>query len=172
MTRAGESWVDTAELAARMRAQGTPRLRVPNLLLPEQLREFQRLRDSRWFLVRNRDGLTGERYRCAISYLHNCNALHEFFTYMGVYRPFRGLDRALWGYAQVSNSSELNHSLLQWAPHLAEGHPQLARELAPAEPGADLIAVAIGVLEPISRERAESLITEINSRRPPVRLQM
>lgn len=164
----GDQRVSAEQLASFMRERGLRRLRVPDLLLPEHLAAYRRLRDSKFFLVRNRDGMTGERYRCSVRELHNCNGLHEFLTYMGVYRPFRGLEGALWGYAQVSNNRRFRNRLLDWAPHLESGHPQLAKSLQPAEPGVDIIAVAIGVLEPISQTRAQSLIDDINAKRPPV----
>ncbi|HEY1292940.1 MAG TPA: hypothetical protein VGJ60_07675 [Chloroflexota bacterium] len=168
MSQAGENWLDTEQLTRFMRERGLSHLRVPDLLLPEHLTAYRRLRDSQYFLVRNRDGMTGERYRCSVPELHNCNGLHEYLTYMGVYRPFRGLEGALWGYAQVRGDSTLRHRLLDWAPHLAAGHPLTAQALRPNEPGVDIIAIAIGVLEPISKARAEQLMAEINSRRPPV----
>jgi hypothetical protein len=172
MMEVGERWVDADQLAEFMRARGLRRLSVPELLLPEHLAAYRRLRDNHFFLVRNRDGMTGERYRCSVKHLHNCNGMHEFLTYMGVYRPFRGLEGALWGYAQVRNDSNLRHKLLDWMPHLDGSHPQLAKTLRPSEPGVDLIAVAIGVLEPISQARAQSLIEDINSKRPPVPLRL
>lgn len=168
----GKDWVDIGQLTRFMQERGLRRLKVPDLLLPEHLTAYRRLRDSRYFLVRNRDGPTGERYRCTVPELHHCNGMHEYLTYMGVYRPFRGLEGALWGYAQVRGDSTLRHKLLDWAPHLDAGHPMTANALRPKEPGVDIIAVAIGVLEPISKERAERLAAEINSRRPPTTLRM
>jgi len=147
-------------------------LLYPDALSAEEMRRWQQLRDSHFFLVRNRGGDTGERYRCANhSYTPGIDepVYHEFFTVMCVDRPWRGLDGALYGYALVTRDDLLAEYLMAFAPgSMMRAHPQTTANLAPMRKDeADLIALAIGTLEPISETRALALARDIQSRRPP-----
>jgi hypothetical protein len=143
----------------------------PTALSAWEMRRWNELRDARFFLVRNRGGDTGERYRCGNhSYTPGIDApvYHEFFTVMCVDRPWRGLDGALWGYALVTRDDLLAEYLMTFAPGgMMRAHPQMTASLAPRKDEADLIALAVGTLEPISETRALALARDIQSRRPP-----
>jgi hypothetical protein len=160
------NWVSADRMAQVLAERKTTRLTLPGMLSREQLAKIRAIRDANYFLVRNRGGMTGERYRCTEAQGHNCGGYHEFFTLMGVDQPFRGLENALWGYATLGKDRGLASKLLSWAPHLGRGHPFTAHAWQPRDPGTELIAVAVGTLEPISQRRAESLARLINSRRP------
>lgn len=161
---AGGRWMTVSEVEREMRERGVSRLTLPGTLSVQQVQAYRKLRDSKYFLVRNRGGATGERYRCSKVDGHNCNGYHEYFTYAGINRPFRGLEGALYGYAQINKDSRLQRKVLDWAPHLDDGHPFTARQLGPREPGVDLIAVAIGVLVDITKQQADALVAAINAR--------
>jgi hypothetical protein len=171
--------VDVADVMKELRERGGGRanLILPGTISRARMAEYRRLRDSKFYLVRNRGGEHGERFACsnhlrgdlskAGSYMRG--VFHEYFTLMCVNMPWRGLDKALYGYARIKSDTNLEMKVLAWAPDLADDHPRSASLWKPTEPGEDLIAVALGVLEPISETKAVQLAANINGRRPPTK---
>jgi len=146
---------------------------LPKMLMPNSLSRFEmgivnRWKDSKFFLVRNRGGETGERYRCSRHEFKpgvDQPVYHEFFTTMCVDRPWRGLEQALWGFALITENERLAARLEYLATNASMTHP---RTFQPTDrESAELVAIALGTLEPISQSRAEALAREINARRPP-----
>lgn len=160
-----DGWVSADQLGDIMRERGITRFTIPGTYSPEQLARMRQVRESKFFKVRNRGA---ERFRCRKP-THNCGGFHEFFTLMGVDQPFRGLDGALWGYTELVHDDRLASMLRSWAPRLDNSHSSFARTLREKskEPGVEVLAFAIGVLEPISEELARSLARQINAKRPP-----
>lgn len=167
------------EALEMMRSHGVRRatLLFPGSLTPDQMARWRQLRESRFMLVRNNGSTTGERYACR-RHVEQSRRLppgvsfkavfHEYFTCMCVNMPWRGLETALYGYATLRSDERLKHKLTEWLPDLAVGHPKTFGHERPQEPGEDIIAVALGALEPISEARARALADKINGRRPPV----
>ena len=142
----------------------------PGLLDRQQWDEYNRLLDNKFFLVRNRGGDAGERFRCGRHpYTPGIDepVYHEFFTVMCIDRPWRGLDGALYAYASVTSDGRLQSMVLRDLPALQTRHPGSFSHLAPDSAGEDLIAIALGTLEPISELKAQQLAAKINAARPP-----
>jgi hypothetical protein len=169
-------WLDVREAAERLRKPGQTSitLQLTGTSDPRAVARWKRLRDSRFFLVRNRNGGTGERYHCGLCSTYHVERgvkvldpiYHEFFTLCCVNQPFRGLDGALWGYASLINDRGIQRRVLDWMPDAGLAHPQTFGRMV-KEPGEELIAVALGVLEDITETRARNLAEMINGRRPP-----
>lgn len=161
-----------------MRERGRTRasLQLPGTISRAQMERFRRLRDKQFFLVRNRGGDTGERYACKRHLRSKTlppgmslkGVFHEYFTCMCINMPWRGLDKALYGYATMRSDGKLTSSITAWASDMALAHPQSFGKLRPDKPGEDMIAIALGVLEPISESKARALESDINSRRPEI----
>lgn len=154
------------------------------MLTHEQIRERERILRGRFFLVRTA-GL-GERWRC-----RNCGGHHRYLTDLCVERPWNGLTQGLYAYVKTIGAfgaeryldpaararvGMIRHMLgsVGDAPDLASSHPRLAQSLGTATRDADLAAftftatepseVALGLVEPISREKAARLVARINAR--------
>lgn len=127
---------------------------------PAQLAEIDRLKAAQWFLLRIEGG---ELWRC-----RNCGGKHRYFTSLCIERPFHGLGGELYAYAKTMRQAKerirLASPTSQPLKDLEVAHPALARLLAPDGYGEDVIAVALGVAEPISRAKARQLAALINTR--------
>lgn len=152
------------------------RLHLPGTIDRETWDAWNALQDSRFFLVRNRDGETGERYacsRCSIKSVRNGQpsteaVYHEFFTYACVDRPWRGLDGALFGYTTLTADPRMARWMARFGPDIGRAHPySFGRMQGASSSDGDWIAVALGTLEPISEQYARQLEQRINERRPP-----
>lgn len=128
----------------------TPHLRALGFILPSEEAELKRIQQSRFFLVRN-NGPHDEPARC-----RRCKRRHAHFTLMCIERPFRGLDGALIAYTRVSRSHPRAQALMQrlGITDLEVSHPQTARTLRPDALGTDVLALAIGLAEPITEQEA------------------
>jgi hypothetical protein len=169
-----KSLVEAARLIQRP-GQRSVRLRLGGSISTEEWVEWERLRNSQYFLVRNR-GRFGERMRCGrCSGAHVENGLtvvdatyHEFLTFACVDRPWRGLDGALWGYATITQNDRLQNTLSEMGSNLAEIHPRTYGSLASSE-SMDIVAIALATrddLEDITKEKADALVERINARLP------
>lgn len=185
VTRVGGNWIPVAEAVRRAREANpgarTVRIAMPGSMSVEEHRRWRQLRDSHFFMVRNRGGTTGERWSCQrCSSFHiekgvkvHDPIFHEFFTIGCVNRPWRGLVDALWGYTSITNNERLAAKMMRWAPELANpllaarAHPFTLGRMVPPDPEGDVLAVAIGVLEPIDETKARQLETLINQRNLP-----
>ncbi len=144
---------------------------------PEQVRERDRILAGIYFLVRQ--GGLGEKMRCK-----RCGARHEYLTLMCVEQPFSGLTQGLYAYWRAAGAHGAYQHLApadrarydalteRFGPDMAESHPQTVRQLGTATTDVDFGAIALGTLEPITRQKAQSLIWRINARgcRPPLAL--
>jgi hypothetical protein len=161
----------------------TPALMLPWWMpSPEAQLERERILASRYFLVKIAGN--GDVWRCK-----RCHAKHRYLTLGCVEQPFSGLTGGLWAYyrtvglhgaeafmspgerARYARMRELLGAVGR-APDLATSHPQMARAIATPEGDADIGAVALGLLEPIDRRKAQQLANAINARgvKPPFRL--
>lgn len=142
---------------------------------PEAMRERRRILAGRYFLVRAAGGPAGEIWRCG-----RCNGKHRYFTLMCKEQPFSGLTGGLYAFwhvvgahgaatylsdAQRGRLRELSRLFgpSRDAPDLASAHPQTARQIATAERDADLGALALGILEPITQSEAQRYADRINA---------
>jgi hypothetical protein len=174
----GGRWITAAELARQTRRDGedTVSITLPGMLSFAEWRAWRRLRESQFFLVRNRGtNDVGERWHCGrCSTYHVENGIkvldpiyHEFFTLCCAKQPFRGLDGALWAYASLTSNERLARHLAGWNPELGRIHPRTFGGLVPPREEADIIGIAIGTLEDITPEQAREYARQINQRRPP-----
>lgn len=148
------------------------------LQTPEQLAERERILAARYFLVRQ--GSLGEVFRCG-----RCRAKHPYLTLMCVEQPFSGIDGGLVAYYKVLGQPgalarmtpderarlrrvERIVKPMTALPDLGRSHPGLAVKLAASEQlgrhDASIASIALGILEPISREQAQRLLSRINGR--------
>lgn len=145
---------------------------------PEQIAERDRILRSQFFLVRtSANAGIGETLRC-----RSCKAVHRYLTLLCVERPFSGLTGGIYAYYQTMGISGAIDSLtpVQRArldrmvelisdrtpngADLATGHPRTAASIGVAERDAELGAIALGVVEPISKARARQYVDRINAR--------
>lgn len=142
---------------------------LPDTLTREQWNAYQRMLDSQFFLVRNR-AEHGERFRCSRhSFRPGVDepTYHEYFTVMCIDRPWRGLDGALWAYASITSDDRVKSMVMNNLPALQTVHPETYARLQPDSSGEELVAIALGTLEPISESKARQLAARINAARPP-----
>lgn len=167
----GHDWQSVAEAVRELRGDREVTLKLDGTLTRREWDAWQRVRDSKFYLVRNRGGTTGERYRCSRHAFRTGidePVYHEFFTTMCIDRPWRGLEEALFAYSSLTNDERMAERLERtWAPNAARAHPQSFGRQAPALHHGELIAFALGTLEPIAEQRAQNLAALINQRRPP-----
>ena len=166
MSDSHNGWVTAEQLGDIMRARGLERMAISGVFLPEQYAAYKLRRESEFCLARNRGG---ERLKCTDPRFHNCGGYHEFLTLMGVDRPWRGLDGALYGYTTVTRDERVARLLERYGPELASSHPDLARGIEPQGLGS-LIAVSIALTEPIGRQRALELLDAINVKMAPSKI--
>jgi hypothetical protein len=143
----------------------------------EQIAERDRLLRSQFFLVRtSANSGIGESLRC-----RRCKAVHRFLTLLCIERPFSGLTGGIYAYYQTMGATGAINSLtpVQRArldrmaqliadnsniADLAVTHPRMAASMNVAERDAELGAIALGVMEPISKARAQQYVDRINAR--------
>jgi hypothetical protein len=166
----GPGWERVGDWVEPYRREGAAGLKLGNWMTRDEWNRWQRYQDSRFFLVRNRGGDTGERFRCSRhAYEPGISepVYHEFMTLMCVDRPWRGLDGALYAYATITSDERLKSMILRDLPAANNAHPATFGNLTPNFDGEELIAVSLGIAEPITQAHAKRLADEINSRRPP-----
>lgn len=143
----------------------------PDIMTPEEGREYERILAGRFYLVRQ--GEMGELMRCK-----RCQSKHSYITFMCIERPLSGLSGGLyarwrtapatWYRGELSPEErrrlEEFDKLFGPQTDMRTGHPQTARVLGTTERDGDIGKLALGVLEPITREKAEQLVTAINRR--------
>lgn len=148
-----------------------------------------RLLASQFFLVSlgNGAGSIGERLKCVgkpeLGW-SGCGGYHRYLTVRCVERPFDGIEEGLYGYwaalkdlgvvetfdlGQQAKWAEITRAL-GTLPNLGAGHPQTVRLLDIADGDVDVGAVAVGVLEPITRAQAAERVRRINLRGVPFSL--
>lgn len=147
-----------------------------------EAQRLKQLREAPYVLVRIAGNAGYDSLRC-----RRCNRLHTHLTLMCEPQPFYGLSEGLFAYSKALGISgnerfltaDQRHRLAQLskflgpaadAPDLATSHPRTVREMRIGERDADLAAVAIGVLEPISHATAQRLLDAVNAKgvKPPL----
>lgn len=147
---------------------------IPGFLpTKEYLDKRRKILASRFFLVRQ-GGSLGEVLRCS-----RCKGKHKYLTLMCVERPFDELRNGLFAYYQTAGRSGAHnffspqemdrYNTIQKAlgigvKDLAESHPRFAKSLGVAEGDIDIGAIAVGILDPISKAKARALAWNINAR--------
>lgn len=138
----------------------------------ETVREADHILANMFFLVRQGDTF-GERIRCT-----RCNQRHNYITLMCVNRPITGIVQGLYAYYRAIKDTGRDKELtpdeqtrfdmvfdaLMQMPDLSNVHPQMARQVVKdiGPKDAQLGAIALGVLEPISPTEARQLAEKIN----------
>lgn len=151
-----------------------PRVVLPDWSIgtPEQAAEMdaekRQLAANQFFLVR----ISGQwdRWRC-----RNCHSHHPYLTLRCIEQPFSGLTGGLYAVWKAVGAHEVLPTLspaqrakfdrvagLFSGVDLASSHPRTARGLAVAETDADLGAIALGILTPVSKAHAQALLDRIN----------
>ncbi len=140
---------------------------------PEIEEKKKELLASQFYLVRQ--GSVGEYFRCK-----QCNGKHDYFTLMCVERPFDGLANGLLAYFyhtgkhggqnllteielqryEAIRSSIVNGQLRDFA----DMHPQTARQLDAQDNDYILGGMALGILVPITKQKATALAFNINAK--------
>jgi hypothetical protein len=150
---------------------------VTQSLIPsqEEIDARERILRSSYFLVRQ--GSLGEILRCK-----RCGAKHPYLTLMCVEQPFSGLTGGIFGYCHAGLQTKSYEHLpplerarferiaTSLGGNLADSHPELVRSMQIAPSDVDSISFALGVLEPITKTKAQQLVWRINAkgRRPPL----
>lgn len=151
-------------------------------IMRQQIAERERILAGQFFLVNigSGAGSIGERLRCK-----NCGGHHRYLTLRCVERPFDGIEGGLFGYFQVMGSTGVVETLdpIQRAQYdrvaellgsrdrdLSASHPLTARSLGVGARDEAKFAMAVGVLEPISRVAALERVRRINMRGNPFSL--
>jgi hypothetical protein len=149
-------------------------LRVAGMLTVAEYAELERIRMSKFFLVRNDGGDMGEPAPCRHSKSDfDPGHKHPYFTLMCCEQPFRGLEQGLRIWLQAANPQSDRRSaiLRQWSLGMrdyAEANPQTGGAVKPMTPDTMAwYARLAGISIPISEARARKLAEIINSRRPP-----
>lgn len=139
---------------------------------PEAQAERERIFESQYFLVRTKGN--GDVWKC-----RNCGAKHEFLTLRCVSQPFNGTSHGLFAWYRVTgiHGAEAYLSPAQRArydrlaemfgdqpPDLATSHPEMARKLATDERDMDRYTLSLGLLEPLTKQRAQQFANAINAR--------
>lgn len=120
---------------------------------------MERLRLSRFVLIRNDGGEIGERFGCRL-----CGTKHAYLTRGCIEMPFRGLADGLRAFVRVS-SSDRAQAIAAVLPDFAADHPRTARQLAPRDgSGSDVYALSVGLAEPITEAQARALCLRISLR--------
>lgn len=137
---------------------------------PDQVAKREQILQNSFFLLRQ--GELGEVLRCT-----RCNTKHQYFTLMCVERPFDGLKEGLYAYwyhagrygtenflskVSLQRYEAITKVLSKDYPDIAAAHPQTARTLKTEDEDFDIGTVALGILEPISKQKAEALAWNIN----------
>lgn len=162
------------------------------MMTREQEKEQRKILAGRFFLVKIAGN--GDVWRC-----RRCRGKHRFLTLGCIEQPFSGLTRGLYAYyrtvgmhgaeSYLSPAERARYAALgrmfgpmAGVPDVATSHPLMARQIGTAERDADLGALtftatepssaALGLVEPISREKAARLVARINTRiKPPLVLE-
>lgn len=151
------------------------------VISPEQEEAKKNLLESQFFLLRQ--GSIGEVLKCS-----RCGSKHRYFTLMCIERPFDGIHEGLHAYWYHAGRHGAENFLTEvelqryeaiervlnktGTPDLASRHPETAKQLQTQENDFDAGTVALGLLEPITMEKARALAWNINAHglKPPLRL--
>lgn len=134
-----------------------------------EIAERERLLATKYVLVRIAGN--GEVWRCG-----RCNQKHSHLTLGCISQPFTGLDGGLYAYWKTVGDTgavkflspvereRFNRlsGLFGTGPDLATAHPLTARAINPGGRDLEYGAFALGLLEPIKRAEALSLVRRIN----------
>lgn len=143
--------------------------------------ERENILRNKFFLVKIAGN--GDVWKC-----RNCGNKHRYLTLMCIEQPFSGLTHGLWAYyrtvglqgaenilppSQRLRYQQLARLFAAGAPDLATSHPETARALLTNERDADVGAFSLGLLEPITKQKAQQLVHIINGRgiKPSLELQ-
>lgn len=143
----------------------------------EEIDHRERVLRSTFFLVRQ--GALGEILRCK-----RCGAKHPYLTLMCIEQPFSGITEGIYAYVHVGRPKAERKELppderarydriaaALGSKDIGDAHPETARSLRSADPDdIESISFALGVLEPITRQKATQLVWRINASglRPPL----
>ncbi len=152
------------------------------VITPEQIEAKKKVQESQFFLLRQ--GSMGEVFRCS-----RCKEKHKYFTLMCIDRPFDGLTEGLYAYWYHTGKHNVENFLSDVElqryyairevlnksgqyPDVATSHPRLAESLGTPITDFDAGSVALGILEPITKQKAQALAWNINARglKPPLKL--
>lgn len=152
----------------------------PDIMTPDEMREYERVLKSRFFLVRQ--GALGERMICRRkdargTVIGGCGGTHTYITFMCIERPFSGLAPGLYARWRTSpalfrndlspdEQSRLERLDRFFGPQkdFRTSHPRLAQSMSLDDRDGDIGKLAVGILEPITRQKAEQLVIAINRR--------
>lgn len=143
----------------------------------EEITHRDRVLAATYFLVRQ--GTLGEIAKCK-----RCGGKHSYLTLMCIEQPFSGITQGIFMYVHVGRPKAERKELpvLERANYervvkaldtleLADSHPETAAKIRSADTDdVNHIAYALGVLEPITKQKAQQLVWRINARgiRPPL----
>jgi hypothetical protein len=143
------------------------------ILTPAMAAQEQRELEEQYFLVRQ--GTLGEIFRC-----RRCKKKDKYMTLMCVERPYSGVAQGLFGYYERFGTPEAYKSMtpqeimrmtavrrmlgLRDVPDVATSHPRFARSLGVSERDLLAGAVALGIVVPIDKAKAQKLQNKINAR--------
>jgi hypothetical protein len=149
---------DSPVSGTRITVEPDGTLRVGNMLTRREFDEIERIRNSRYYLVRNDGGEFNETRPCI-----RCGAgryptqPHRYFTLMCTERPWRGLEDGLRMWLKATGPSTRKDVLLagldRGLQDYSKVHPVTAGHLAPPEP--DMV-------------NWYSMLARIKDRRPPI----
>lgn len=148
------------------------------VISPEQEEAKKKILQNQFFLIRQ--GSLGEVLRC-----RRCKGKHRHFTDMCIELPFSGLMNGLHAYwfhagkygaenflteVELERYQSIQAVLSKSLPDFAVSHPETARQMKTDERDFDAGTVALGLLEPITRQKASALVWNINAhgRKPPL----
>jgi len=138
---------------------------------PEQQAAKKKLLESQFFLIRQ--GTLGEVLRC-----RRCKGKHMYFTDMCIELPFNGVMQGLHAYwyhagrygaenflteVELERYQAIQGVLAKSLPDFATGHPETAKKLGTEETDFDAGTVSLGLLEPITKQKAAALVWNINA---------
>lgn len=171
--------IDTAHLMPNITIDKDGVSRIGMLPTREEFDAAERVRLSKYYLVRNDGGDFGERMPCRRGRTVGADNgfdrghIHAHFTCMCVERPFRGIEDGLRAWIRAASPgtrrSKILSGMINGLRDYSSSHPETAQALTPATP--DTLAwygVVAGALEPISEERARRLAERIKDRNPEV----
>jgi hypothetical protein len=141
---------DVAEQQAAARYLG--------LSTPAEKLARDRLLASSFFVVRNDGGERGERIVC-----DRCTTYHDYISWCCLRRPFIGLGAAIHVIARVRSEDARAHVFGKRLENLSATHPRSYANQVQGV-GEDLLAFAVGTVEPISSAEAARLTFAIQCR--------
>lgn len=149
--------VAVRDLSADQRQAAMRRL---GIVTPQEKLARDAILAARWFLVKNDGGPRREPMAC-----DRCGQRHEFITWCCLPRPFNGLCAAMYAVARVCPGDGRPRLYAGRLENLAQTHPRTYGASLDG-PGEDILAFAVGTLEPISATKANCLTFAVACRDP------